>query len=245
MHRAPTSTGGGAVSAAMAKKQSRNRSRREPSGSEFAEAAINLYHRVLHRADITDATNALSPEDRRDAEAMASSFACIYRQLENCTKHFTPEQYVESGLGQAFQLLDALTSKRDWPPLSRFLASLRASGFRNQNAPPTPFENQKRAVVSGFAQALRSANDDMSETAAIERVISLCRFTGVTFTVGQISKWRTQTKDSHGHGPEQTGNMIFTAALNRSTKLGEPLSQSVEAVGVYWVRGFWTVPHIS
>jgi hypothetical protein len=239
------STGGAAVIRMSKKPSERNRRKRGRAGPEFADAAINLYEHIVNRRPIKSVTNKLSEEDRRDANAMACAFILIRRLLDDCTKTWSPIEYMTSGLGQAYALLDALTSKRDWPPFTRFNSSLRVSGFRNQNAPPSRFENLSRGVIVGFVLALRRANPDLSETEAANHVIGLCQFPGVQFTTDQINKWRTQWKDDAGSpSPVQISQIIFEEAQKSAAARNRPLPEAVELIGAGWVRGFWNVPDI-
>jgi hypothetical protein len=192
------------------KPRERKRRKRNPAGPEFANAAINLYEHVVDGTAIKAGINKLSEEDRRDANAVACAFILIRRLLDDCTKAWSPIEYATSGLGQAYGLLDALTSKRDWPPFTRFNSSLRVSGFRNQNAPPSRFENLQRGVIVGFVLALQRASPGLSETEASNRVMGLCQFPGVQFTTNQINKWRTQWKDdADSPSPTQISQIIF------------------------------------
>ena len=110
--------------AAGAAKERRKRARKSV-GPDQAEAAISLYHHVVDGKPINTIVDDLSSEDRRDANAMACALIFIRRMADNCTKEFYPSQYEQSGLAQVYDLLDALTTGRRWPPLRRFLAGLR------------------------------------------------------------------------------------------------------------------------
>jgi hypothetical protein len=179
-------------------KSERERNRRNPPGPEYAEAAINLYRHKMYDEPVDfGALGKLSDDDRRDANAMAAALLVIHQLLDKHAKlkQLSPADLPASGLTQAYDLLNALTTGRDWPPFWRFLAGLR-SGKRTQNAAPGEFESFRRSIISGFALALQEAvkretNKD-NETKAIQRVIEICQLPGVTFTVDQIRKWRTQ-----------------------------------------------------
>jgi hypothetical protein len=223
----------------------RTRRTREPVTSKQAQSTIDRYHQIIDAKPFDRAKySQLSPEDRRDTDAVASALILIRQLLDDYTSKMTPtpERYAESGLTQAYDLVDTLTTGYDWQAFWRHITSLG----RMQNAPPTNYENLRRSSMAGFARALQQvSNGELSETRAIEMAIELCPFPGVTFTVDQIRKWGTQSKDQDGEAPNNNAALILGEATKYAGKHDLPLSACVIHCGRVWVRQWWSVPNFE
>jgi hypothetical protein len=228
-----------------------NRVAREPAGPDQAKAAINLYGHKINGTPINELLLAgLSDEDRRDAHAMAAALILIRKLLDQYNENVNSSaEGRESGLIQAYDLLDVLTTGHDWPPFWRFIDGLRSAAFRPQKAPPSAFENQRRSIIAGFVRAIQHVAEQdgqkISQTKAIQSVIDICKFPGVAFTVDQIRNWSRQSKDRGGEGPAKAASMILGEATKQAEDSGLPLSECVGRVGLTSVYNFWSVPVIT
>lgn len=213
---------------------------------DVARAAIDLYHHQIDGRQIASELDLLPKADQRDAHAMGAALICIRHLLDEATKKVHQSALSGTGLFQAYDLLDALTTGHDWTPFWRHVAGLKTAVFRPQNAPPSAFENTRRSMMVGFVRALQQVDrpDGVgrpNQSEAIKIAINVCNIPGVEFRDNQIRGWARHSKEPEG------SERIARDIIANATKMpnDRPLTDRVLMVGHNLIWTFWSVPHIG
>jgi hypothetical protein len=216
-------------------------------GAELARVVTDLFKHEVEGGPFPKEFARLDPQMRRDANAMAAVLVAMRQLLDRERDNRGGTVSMKSGHLQAYDLLDALTTGRNWTPFWHFLASLRATK-RPQKALPSELEKERRSAMVGFVLALQQVDGPngrrLKESGALREAIAACKFhpsSGVEFSADRIRGWKRHSR--LGRGPETMASQIISDA----EKLVEEMPnfsqfERVVSSGRRLVWGYWSVP---
>jgi hypothetical protein len=152
----------------MARRKPRITQQHCDERGEFARACIALYKYALRRPNASRPAQA----DEIPVRQVAAGLAAIKQAVDEKVKQESTKSLdalCATGLADALQILDALTTGRSHP-IHRFVRDLHTGKFRSNTAPPNEVENLGRAIVVGAVRALRNSDPARSELEVVNLV---------------------------------------------------------------------------
>lgn len=197
---------------------------------EFAQAVIKLYRWNIS-AKAPDAPFA--GDTRLEVRRCANGLALITQLLDDYMLKNTlvGAEIAAAGVGDAYAILDHLTSGRDHP-IAKHIKGLHSGTFRPQHAPANKHDRLVQRIVVGAVLAIQ-AHDEPGQNAAIKKLVENLEQAGVEGypTAGQVKSWYHALRSDDGPRA-YAGEILKRATACQTSPLQEGVWMIFEHTGV-------------
>ena len=212
----------------------RRRTSRELDDADFATAVITLYSAAL-----SNKLHTYSGNRNRDVRKVAFGLTTLRQLVDREMRAGNPDPGLP--LLEAQQIIDALTTGRNHP-VWHHVRGLKTGSFRPQRSAPNSVERLGRIAVVGLVGAYaQTAN--VSQRAAREVVVQVCRFKDFQFKTEQLKGWDRTFREQKEQGPEAFASHF----VERAATLNEPATPEdrVLRVGRDTIWRLWGVASVT